>query len=100
MMTKALTDILGLQYYNELPPNTRLGLTKDFIRLIPGKRDKTKEENYEIIDGMYYLVYSEIQKRYDLYQLSVEQGRCESIRTLQEYFKPFIESKRLFTFNT
>lgn len=85
-MKEPKIDHNGFKFYNELPDNCKLAIISDFIIIDPDIPNVFHKRKI----GMKYLLYSEISKRYELYELGP--GKCD------EDIIPFIKEKRCYVF--
>jgi hypothetical protein len=80
------TDILGFQYYKELPDNARP--CKDIWTFVT--LDPEEWSYYKLNIGMKYLVYGYLSKRYELYEITKWTKDIDLLK--------YIESGQLFVF--
>jgi len=99
-MNKVKFDKHGFEYYDELPENTILVTKARDVMLLVKRIIKDKEhrtlnlDNWKLNIGLYYLLYSEVSKQYQLYKIH---EYCDKVEFLKK-ITPFVKAKRIWIF--
>lgn len=113
------TDKHGFKYYKNLPNEYTLGKSSFLISMTDfAKREiqeikestdiknkdkdkaieviRTSPRSYHILPNQTYLLYSELQQRYDICTTTEHNSRYIDMLEWKEFINPFIKSKRFY----